>query len=246
MCTIVRTCDIVLFWSAPQWGLFIKKCSYFVHMKPFPARKLLRVFRNWAFCLFSFPPFRWSGVEVGGSVCTWFFCPGGLPPLPLDLGPARGVECFWTIVCCARARSRFANSFGSWRRVSCSFAAVFFLCLLHSSVDFHHSSPHVRRRGEFWKTSEDRYRVLSSRGFRSSDRGACVDKRALRERGRSSDRYRSRRVRSQLRGDRYRFSDRYRSCRGRSRCVWSRSFDCYQSHRSACVFPARRGGRSDH
>ena len=35
-------------------------------------------------------------------------------------------ECFWTIVCCARARSRLANSFGSWRRVSCSIAAVFF------------------------------------------------------------------------------------------------------------------------
>ena len=34
MCTIVRTCDIVLFWSAAQWELFIKKCSYFVHMKP--------------------------------------------------------------------------------------------------------------------------------------------------------------------------------------------------------------------
>ena len=30
-----------------------------------PARKLLRVFRNWAFFLFSFPPFRWSGVEGG-------------------------------------------------------------------------------------------------------------------------------------------------------------------------------------
>ena len=36
-----------------------------------------------------------------------------------------------------------------------------------------------------------------------------------------------------------------RSCRVRSRCVWSRSFDCYQSHRLACVFPARRGDLSD-
>ena len=127
--------------------------------------------------------------------------------------------------------------------MSCSFAAVFFLCPLHSSVDFHHSSPHVQRRGELWKPSEDRYRVLSSHGFRSSDRGARVDTRALRERGRSSDRYRSRRGRSRLRGDRYRFSDRYRSCRGRFWCAWSQSFDCYQSHRSACVFPARRGDR---
>ena len=53
-----------------------------------------------------------------------------------------------------------------------------FLCPLHSSVDFHHSSPYFRRHGELWKPSEDRYRVLSSRGFRSSDRGARVDKRA--------------------------------------------------------------------
>ena len=30
------------------------------------------------------------------------------------------------IVCCARARSRFAGSFGSWRRASCLIAAVFF------------------------------------------------------------------------------------------------------------------------
>ena len=29
-----------------------------------------------------------------------------------------------------------------------------------------------------WETLEDRYRVLSSRGSRSSDRGAWVDKRA--------------------------------------------------------------------
>ena len=34
MCTIVRICDIVLFWSVAQWELFMKKSSYFVHMKP--------------------------------------------------------------------------------------------------------------------------------------------------------------------------------------------------------------------
>ena len=58
----------------------------------FPARKLLRVFRNWDFLFFSFPPFRWSGVEEGVSGCTWYCVPGGfLPSRPLDLGPARGV-----------------------------------------------------------------------------------------------------------------------------------------------------------
>ena len=91
-----------------------------------PARKLLRGFHNWAFFLFSFPPFRWSGVEVGGSVCTWFFVPGGFLPSRWISVQREGWECFWTIVCCERARSRFANSFRSWRRVSCSIAAVFF------------------------------------------------------------------------------------------------------------------------
>ena len=35
-----------------------------------------------------------------------------------------------------------------------------FLCPLRSSVVFHHSLPHTRRRGELWKPSEDRYRVF--------------------------------------------------------------------------------------
>ena len=203
-----------------------------------PARKLLRVFRNWAFFLFSFPPFRWSGVEEGGSVCTWFFVLGGLPPLPLDLGLARGVGVLldYCLLCASALSLRYLLR--ELAKGELLDRSGLFFCPLHSSVDFHHSSPHVRRRGELWEPSVDRYRVLSSRVFRSSDRGARVDKRALRERGRSSDRSRSR-----LRGDRYRFSDRYRSCRGRSRCAWSRSFDCSQSHRSACVFPARRGNR---
>ena len=138
-----------------------------------PARKFLRVFRNWDFFLFSFPPFRWSGVEEGGSGCTWYCVPGGLPPLPLDLGPARGVGVLLDY-CLLRASALSLR----WRRVSCSIAVVFFLCPLRSSVVSHHSSPHARRRGELWEISVDRYRVLSYRGSRSSDRGARVDKRA--------------------------------------------------------------------
>ena len=182
---------------------------------------------------------------MGGSVCTWFFVPGGLPPLPLDLGPARGVGVLLDYCVLRASTLSLCLLLRELAKGELLDRSGLFLCPLHSSVDFHHSSPHVRRRGELWKPSEDRYRVLSSRGFRSSDRGARGDKGALRERGQSSDRYLSLRVRSRLRGDRYRFSDRYRSCCGRSRCAWSRSFDCYQSHCSACVFPARRGDRSD-
>ena len=135
-------------------------------------------FANWDFCLFSFLPFWWSGVEGGAvSGCTWYCVPGGFLPSRWISIQREGCERFWTIVCCARARSRFAGSFGSWRRGSCSVATVFF-CPLRSSVISHHSSPHARRCGELWETSEDRYRVLSSRGSRSSDRGARWDKRA--------------------------------------------------------------------
>ena len=197
-------------------NLFIKKCSYFVHMKPscpsgyVPPAPLAspRAETPLGVSQLGLRPLLFPALQVvrsrgGGFGMHLVFVPGGFLPSCWISVQREGWECFWTIICCERARSRFANSFGSWRRVSCSFAAVFFLCPLHSSVDFHHSSPYVRQRGEWWRPSEDRYRVLSSRGFRSSDRVARVDKRALRERGRFSDRSHSRRVRSRLRGDRY-------------------------------------------
>ena len=63
-----------------------------------------------------------------------------------------------------------------------------------SSVASPRSSLHARRRGELEEASEDRSRVVSSRGSRSSDRGARKNKRA---RSRSdSSRDRGRRSRS--------------------------------------------------
>ena len=191
MCTIDRTCDICAFWSAALWELFVKKRSFIDHMKPScpsgyvppaplasPRAETPSGVSQLGLLPLLFPTLQVVRGRGGGLGMHLVLCPGGLPPLPLDLGPAKGWECFWTIVCCARARSRFAGSFGSWRRGSCSIAAFFFLCPLRSSIVSHHSSPHARRRGELWVTSEDRYRVLSSRGSRSSDRGARVDKRA--------------------------------------------------------------------
>ena len=72
-----------------------------------------------------------------------------------------------------------------------------------SSVASPRSSPHVQRRGELREASEARSRMLSSRGSRSSDRGARKDNRARsrsdssrdcgrRSRSRSSSRSRSR------------------------------------------------------
>ena len=53
-----------------------------------PARKLLRVFRNWDFFLFSFPPFRWSGVEEGSRDAPGIVSRGASSP---PAGPRRGV-----------------------------------------------------------------------------------------------------------------------------------------------------------
>ena len=227
-----------------------------------PSRKLLQVFRIWDFCL--------SGgrVEGGSRDAPGIVSRGASSPPAGSRSKVQreGWECFWTIVCCAR--SRFADSFGSWRMGSCSVAAVF-LCPLRSPVVSHHSSPHAWRRGELWETSKDRYRVLSSRGSRSSDRGVRWDKRARsrsgsfrwpwpsfslsllfplavrgrERRGRSSSRLLFARVRS-LR-ERWRSSDRYRSRRDRSRCARLWSFDRYRSHRQRARSPARWGDRSD-
>ena len=110
-----------------------------------------------------------QGKREGGGVsgCTWYCVLEGFLPSRWISIQREGWECFWTFVCCERARSRFAGSFGSWRRWSCSVAAVFLACYATRL-----SLTIPRRRGDLWETSEDRSRVLSSRGSRSSDRGA--------------------------------------------------------------------------
>ena len=139
-----------------------------------PARKLLWVFRNWDFFLFSFPPFRWSGVEEGGSGCTWYCVPGASSPPAGSRSSERGGSASG-LLSVALSLCWLLRELAKGELLDRS---GLFLCPLRSSVVFHHSSPHARRRGELWKPSEDRYRVLSSRGSRSSDRGARVDKRA--------------------------------------------------------------------
>ena len=147
----------MLFSVSGTVGTFYKEVLLFCSYEAFLP------FRLCSFCAVGFSP---SGNSFGcfatgpsasslsrpsGGQESWWgvrYAPGFLsrgassPPAGFSV-QREGWECVWTIVCCARARSRFANTFGSWRWVSCSFAAVFFLCPLHSSVDFHHSSPHV-------------------------------------------------------------------------------------------------------
>ena len=90
--------DICAYWSAAQWELFVKKHSYIVRKKPSRPSGYV-------------PPAPLaspraespSGVSQHGTSASSLsrpsgglgmhlvFCPGGLPPLLLDLGPARAV-----------------------------------------------------------------------------------------------------------------------------------------------------------
>ena len=104
ICTKDMTCDICADWSAAQWEQFVKKRSYKERKKPSRPSG-------------SVPPAPLaspraetpSGVSQPGTSSSSLSCPSGsrgrgrglgvhlvlgpgrLPPLPLDLGPTRGV-----------------------------------------------------------------------------------------------------------------------------------------------------------
>ena len=134
MCTIDRTCDICAFWSAAQWELFVKKRSYIDRMKPscpsgyVPPAPLAspRAETPSGVSQLGLLPLLFPALQVvrgrggGGSRDNLVLCHGGLPPLPLDLGPARGVGVLLDY-CLLRALSL------RWRRGSCLVAAVFFV-----------------------------------------------------------------------------------------------------------------------
>ena len=196
---------------------------------------------------------------------------GGLPPLPLDLGPARGVgvPLGSRLVAPASPSPSGAGEVGAARSQQTPTSRA------SASVVSPQSLPHVQRREDSRETSESCPRVLSSRGSRSSDRGARKDRKARsrtsssrgrRRRSRSlssssslsrgrerrrrsssrslSSRTRSRRDRSRS-FDRSRSSDRYRSRSDRSRRERSRSVDRYRPRRQRTRSPAHRGDRSD-
>ena len=191
MCTIDRTCDICAFWSAAQWKLFVKKRSYIDRMKPScpsgyvppaplasPHVETPSGVSQLGLLPLLFPTLQAIRGRGGGLGMHLVLCPGGLPPLLLDLGPARGVGVLLDY-CLLRASALSLR----WLLRELAKGELLdrsglFLCPLSSSVVSHHSSPHARRRGELWEPLEDRYCVLSSCGSRSSDRGARVYKRA--------------------------------------------------------------------
>ena len=103
MCTKDMTCDICADWSAAQWDQFVKKRSYKERKKPSrpsgsapPAP--LASSRAGTPSGVSQPGTSSSSpaLQVGrgrrrGLRVHLVLCPGRLPPLPLDLGPAREV-----------------------------------------------------------------------------------------------------------------------------------------------------------
>ena len=103
ICTKDLTCDFCAVWSAEQWALFAKKRSYKerkhrpsgsappAQQTSPPHGNFFGSFAPWDFFLFLFPPFRRAGEGGGGLRVHLVLCLVGLPPLPLDLGPARGV-----------------------------------------------------------------------------------------------------------------------------------------------------------
>ena len=194
----------------------------------------------------------------GGGVpgCTWCCVPWGFLPARLALvwreggGRAGGVSLDTRLLRASTPLVSSAPSRGAEKEVARSQRTP--LARSASSVASPRSSPHARRREKLREVSEDCSRVRSSRGYRSSDRGAREDRRARsrsrgrsssrslsrRVRSRSSNRSRSRHVRSRSRGDRSRSSDRYLSRRDRLR-----PSDRYRSHRQRARSPARRGAR---
>ena len=125
ICTMEMTCDICADWSVAQWEQFVKKRAYKDRKKPSrPSGSVPPAL------LTSPRAFSPSGVSrPGTSSCRG--SRGGhrghlvlglerLPPLPLDLGPARGVGVFLNF---RLVHSLFSFSFGSGRSGSCLLAA---------------------------------------------------------------------------------------------------------------------------
>ena len=176
MCTIDRTCDICAFWSAAQWELFVKKRSYIDCMKPScpsgyvppaplasPCSETPLGVSQLGLLPLLFPDLQVVRGRGGSRDAPGIVSRGASSPTAGSRSSERGGSASGlSSVASERALASLAPSGAGEGGVARSQRS--FLCPLHSSVASHHSSPHARRRGELWVTSEDRSRVLSSRG----------------------------------------------------------------------------------
>ena len=181
------TCDICADWSAAQSEQFVKKRSYKERRKPSRPSG-------------SVPPAPLassraetpSGVSQPGTSSSSLSCPSGgqgkregsrgapgvvsrgasSPPAGSRSSERGGSVSGLSSVESERAPASPAPSGAGEGGVARSQRTS--LARYASSVVSPHSSPHARRRGELREISEDRSRVLSSRGSRSSDRVVLV------------------------------------------------------------------------
>ena len=194
ICTKDMTCDFCVNWSPAQWELFAQKRSYKERKKSRPSG--------------SVPPAPGaspragtpSGVLQPGTSSSSFSRSSGVvsrevssPPVwprSSERGVGGGSVSGHSSVACERASVSSAPLGAGEGEVAQSPRTP--PARAASSVASPRSSPHARRRGELREVSEDRSRVLSSRGSRSSDRGARKDRRprfrsdSSRDRGRRS------------------------------------------------------------
>ena len=270
VCTRDMTCDFCVGWLPSQWEAFAKKRAY---KDRFPLRRRLLLVRGllWKSCalrplpllLPSLQEVRLRGRGLGMHLVLR---PMRLPLLPLDLGPARGVEVSLVarpVRASVLLPPRLLRELGRGKllvRNGLPLPAPLprlplpahhsTLCDMVSQESLRWSAPvldppvfpdlQIEEQGRIAKPALGRpalvtgpvvLALLTARGRefrrRASSQSLSSRERSRRERSRSSDRFRSRRVRSCSRGDRSQSSDRYRSRRQRSRS------------------PARLGGRCD-
>ena len=217
----------------------------------------------------------WGG---GGGVLGMHLVlrPVRLPLLPLDLGPARGVEVSLVahpVRASALLPPLLLRELGRGRLLVRSGRPL--PAPLPRLTP--RSSQHALRRGESGESSEVRSRSRSSRVSRSSDRGTRKDRRARSLSASSRDRSRRSRSRSASRSRSsgreprlsrcppasgrgvssrslrtapsrvvFALAETNRSCRDRSRRDRSRFSGRYRSRRQRSRSLARRGGRRDH
>ena len=189
ICTMEMTCDICADWSVAQWEQFVKKRAYKDRKKPScPSGSVPPA------PLTSPRAFSPSGVSRPGTSSSsrpsggqgkqgWSQGAPGVVTREVPSPPARSRSSerggsVSGLSCGARGRAPASPSPSGAGEAGAARSQQTPPSRAAASVVSPHPSPHARRREESRETSESRPRVLSSRGSRSSDRGARKDRRA--------------------------------------------------------------------
>ena len=255
VCTKDLTCDFCAVWSAEQWDLFAKKRSYKERKRPSgsvpPAQQTSPraetssgVSRSGTSSSSSSSrPLGGQGRQEGSRGAPGVVLGGAPSPPARPRSSERGGSASrHSSGAGGLAPSSPSPSGGGGAGVACSLQMP--ISRVSDVVDSPQFSPHVPRRGISRESSASCSRVLSSRGSRSSERGARKDKRARSRESSSRGRRRcsrsrsSSRSRSRGRERRQRSSSASLSSRGRSR----RGERCDRSRSTA--LPGRSHDRS--